>query len=279
MTPGMIENTGQDAESPMQVEHFLLYGEERLPFRLVRRGTARGSIRIAVTPQGEIIVTADAATSLEAVEDVLQQRVRWLLETQERFQAQRAHALPRRFVGEETHFYLGRRHQLRIVDESEGKHVRLLRGRLVVPSRYPWSEEPAVLASRTEEIRRRLEVWYRQRAEEVLPQYFERMLPLVPWADRPPLRLVRMKARWGSCTPQGVVLLNPDLVRAPRHCIEYVILHELCHLREHRHSPFFWQLLAQVCPDWQARRAELDSMAEIWLGKEETGVLSVRGSV
>ena len=172
MTPGMTENTGQDAESPMQVEHFLLYGEERLPFRLVRRGTARGSIRIAVTPQGEILVTADAATSLEAVEDVLQQRVRWLLETRERFQAQRAHALPRRFVGGETHFYLGRRHQLRIVDESEGKHVRLLRGRLVVPSRYPWSEEPAVLASRTEEIRRRLEAWYRQRAEEVLPQYF-----------------------------------------------------------------------------------------------------------
>ena len=177
-------------------------------------------------------------------------------------------------MGGETHFYLGRRHQLRIVDESEGKHVRLLRGRLVVPSRYPWSEEPAVLASRTEEIRRRLEAWYRQRAEEVLPQYFERMLPLVPWADRPPLRLVRMKARWGSCTPQGVVLLNPDLVRAPRHCIEYVILHELCHLREHRHSPFFWQLLAQVCPDWQARRAELDSMAEIWLGKEEMGMLA-----
>ena len=110
--------------------------------------------------------------------------------------------------------------------------------------------------------------------EEVLPQYFEQMLPLVPWADRPPLRLVRMKARWGSCTPQGVVLLNPDLVRAPRHCIEYVILHELCHLREHRHSPFFWQLLAQVCPDWQARRAELDSMAEIWLGKEEMGMLA-----
>ncbi|MDY3880767.1 MAG: YgjP-like metallopeptidase domain-containing protein, partial [Desulfovibrio piger] len=219
----MTENTGQDEESPMQVEHFLLYGEERLSFRLVRRGTARGSIRIAVTPQGEILVTADASTPLEVIEDALQQRVRWLLETRERFQAQRVHALPRRFVGGETHFYLGRRHQLRIVDESEGKHVRLLRGRLVVPSRYPWSEEPAVLASRTEEIRRRLEAWYRQRAEEVLPQYFERMLPLVPWADRPPLRLVRMKARWGSCTPQGVVLLNPDLVRAPRHCIEYVI--------------------------------------------------------
>ncbi len=268
MTPGMVTDMCRDEDAPMQAEHFFLYGEERLSFRLVRRGTVRGNMRISVTPQGEIIVTADASTPLETVENALQHRGRWLLETKAYFRSQQAHALPHRFVGGETHFYLGRRHQLCIVDENGGKHVRLLRGKLVIPSRYPWSEELAVVTSRTEEIRRRLEAWYRQRAEEVLPQYFERMLPLVPWAARPPLRLVRMKARWGSCTPQGVVLLNPDLVRAPRHCIEYVILHELCHLREHRHSPFFWQLLTQVCPDWQARRAELDSKAEIWLGKK-----------
>lgn len=269
MKSDMVTDTGGDESAPMQAKHFFLYGEERLSFRLVRRETIRGSMRIAVTPQGEVIVTADASTPLETIEDALQRRVRWLMETRESFQAQQAYALPHRFVDGETHFYLGRRHQLRIVDESDGKRVRLLRGKLVVPSRYPWSEEPVVLALRTKEIRRRLEVWYRQRAEEILPQYFELMLPLVPWAYRPPLRLVHMKARWGSCTPQGVILLNPYLICAPRHCIEYVLLHELCHLREHRHSPFFWQLLTQVCPDWQTRRSELDSMAEIWLGKEE----------
>lgn len=172
-------------------------------------------------------------------------------------------------MGGETHFYLGRRHQLHIVNAGQGKHARLLRGKLLGPSRYRWSEDPDVQALRAAEVRRRLEDRYRRRAEELLPQYLARQLPFVPWADRPPLRLVRMKARWGSCTPQGVILLNPDLVRTPRHCIDYVILHELCHLRERRYSPFFRHLLTQVCPDWQARRAELDRMAEIWLGQED----------
>lgn len=258
-----------DTAAPMpQEEVSFLYGEERLSCRLVRRATARGNLRIAVTPQGEIFVTADAAMSAETIREALQGRIRRILEIRERFRAQRSHALPQRFVSGETHFYLGRRHQLCIVDESEGKDVRLLRGKLVVPSRYPWSEAPDAQAVRAAEVRRRLESWYRQRAADLLPRYFACLLPRVPWADRPPLRLVRMKARWGSCTPGGVILLNPELIRTPRHCIDYVILHELCHLREHRHSPFFRHLLTQVCPDWQTRRAELDTKAEIWLGKE-----------
>lgn len=245
-----------------------LYGEDRLICHLVRRTAARGGLRISVTPAGEIRVAADASLPLDSILNSLQQRGRWIVETRERFREQRAHALPLRFVGGETHFYLGRRHQLCIVDESEGRHVRLLRGKLVVPSRYPWSEAPDAQTLRAAEVRRRLESWYRQRAADLLPRYFECLLPLVPWADRPPLRLIRMKSRWGSCTPRGVILLNPVLIRTPRHCIDYVILHELCHLRERRHSPFFRHLLTQVCPDWQSRRAELDRMAEIWLGKE-----------
>lgn len=261
--------SGKSAGLPQEEEVSFLYGAERFTCRLVRRAAARGSLRISVTPAGEIRVAADASLPLDSIVESLRQRGRWILETRERFRAQRAHALPLRFVGGETHFYLGRRHQLHIVDEGQGKHVRLLRGKLLVPSRYPWSEAPDVQALRAAEVRRRLDDWYRRRAAELLPQYLARQLPFVPWADRPPLRLVRMKARWGSCTPQGVILLNPDLVRTPRYCIDYVILHELCHLREHRHSPFFRQLLTQVCPDWQARRAELDRMAEIWLGREE----------
>jgi len=72
-----------------------------------------------------------------------------------------------------------------------------------------------------------------------------------------------MKKQWGSCSPQGTILLNPYLIKAPRECIDYVVLHELCHLKEHNHSPRYYRLLSQLMPDWEPVKARLDRMAEL----------------
>jgi hypothetical protein len=71
-----------------------------------------------------------------------------------------------------------------------------------------------------------------------------------------------MKTQWGSCSPKGELLLNPLLVKAPGHCVDYVIFHELCHLKEHNHSQRFYELLGGLLPDWEKRKAELDGLAE-----------------
>lgn len=65
----------------------------------------------------------------------------------------------------------------------------------------------------------------------------------------------------GSCSPNGRLTLNPNLVKAPRECIDYVILHELCHLAEHNHSERFYRLMGQVMPDWEKTKKRLDGMA------------------
>jgi predicted metal-dependent hydrolase len=67
-----------------------------------------------------------------------------------------------------------------------------------------------------------------------------------------------MKTRWGSCGHSGRILLNPRLVQTPLSCIDYVILHELCHLKEHNHSKEYYQLLDQVLPTWRDRRQKLN---------------------
>jgi predicted metal-dependent hydrolase len=76
-----------------------------------------------------------------------------------------------------------------------------------------------------------------------------------------------MPTQWGSCAVGGHLLLNPALVKAPRECIDYVIIHEVCHLREHNHSPELFKLLTLAVPDWQATKLKLDKMAEVLLNE------------
>lgn len=83
----------------------------------------------------------------------------------------------------------------------------------------------------------------------------------------PEWRLVAVQMQWGSCSPKGVILLNPHLVKAPRECVDYVITHELCHLQELNHSPRYYRLLSQLMPDWQPVKAKLDGMAELLLNE------------
>lgn len=80
-------------------------------------------------------------------------------------------------------------------------------------------------------------------------------------------RVMAMKKQWGSCSTKGNLMLNPHLVKAPKECIDYVILHELCHIAEHNHSERFWRLLTQVMPNWKEVKAKLDDMAEMYLNE------------
>jgi predicted metal-dependent hydrolase len=67
-----------------------------------------------------------------------------------------------------------------------------------------------------------------------------------------------MPKRWGSCTAKGEILLNPDLIKTPAVCVEYVVLHELCHLKHLNHSAAFFRMLDAVLPDWRERKQRLE---------------------
>lgn len=236
------------------VRQFITYGEERIGYAVRFFPRSQRRIAIHVMPNGEVHVDAPECTDLMEIKTAVRQRARWIWRQLEAQQKRQCQTLPREYVSGETHFYLGRRHMLKVhLDAGAPAEVRLWRGKL----------EVTVPCWDPEIIRRLLNAWYRERAQDVFARIIfevaERMRVLRAMGA---WRLQAMRTRWGSCSPAGDVLLNPHLVKAPRACIEYVIAHELCHLREHNHSPRFYRLLGAVMPDWESRKIELDNMAE-----------------
>jgi predicted metal-dependent hydrolase len=111
-----------------------------------------------------------------------------------------------------------------------------------------------------------LNLWLRSRAREILLQRLINMSGRLQWVSEvPPVTIRQMKRQWGSCSPRGRIALNVGLVRVPRECIDYVLLHELCHLKAHNHGRAFYRLLDRHLPDWRQIKLRLDGMADLVL--------------
>lgn len=233
------------------------YGGEEVLCAVHENPAVSSRIRIHVYPDGSVEIEAPPGKPQAEIQKAAQKRARWVFDHRQSTMQARKLSLPREYVSGETHFYLGRRHKL-IVRAERGlpSSVRLTRGRLEVTA--PVSDPAA--------IRRRLHQWYSDRAQDYLTRKLAEWSSALPWVGvQPELRLVAMSTQWGSCSPQGAIHLNPALIRAPRHCIDYVVLHELCHLIEHNHSKRFYAMLDRHMPTWQMAKSELDGLAELIL--------------
>jgi predicted metal-dependent hydrolase len=130
------------------------------------------------------------------------------------------------------------------------------------------SEAHALHAARRQRVKILLRDWYRLHAEAYFGRRLVELRQCIPWLEHvPPYRLQTMRKQWGSCSPTGMLLLNPHLIKAPRRCIDYVLTHEICHLVEHNHSPAFYRLLEACMHDWQKVKGQLDDMAELLLNE------------
>ena len=235
----------------------LIYGERRIHCE-VRRSSlrTRPSVAIHVEPDGRVLVDAPLQASLPDIRMAVSRRLTWihrrLLETEQN----RKHLTPREYVSGETMFYLGRRYTLKVLVNQEIQTTRL-RGAYL---------EISVSDRSTEIVRGEVEKWYRSRARTVLPARLSTMSARLKWVKTiPPLSIRAMHRQWGSCSPNGRIALNVGLMKVRTDCIDYVILHELVHLKEHNHGPAFYRTLDRHLPDWRRIKFRLDAMAELAL--------------
>lgn len=238
-------------------KQFVLYGDERLEFTRVIRKRESARVMIQVHPDCMIVVSAPESASNQDVELAVEKRASWISKQLHKFRQQNTFVLPRTYVSGESHFYLGRRYVLKInPDKTSVQGVKLLRGKI----------EVNVKTNSPEKIKALLQDWYKDKAREVFNNRLNALLQNTQWVSaKPHIRIMRMATQWGSCSPQGQLTLNPHLVKASRECIDYVLLHELCHLAEHNHSERFYRLMGQIMPKWREIKTFLDNNANRYI--------------
>jgi predicted metal-dependent hydrolase len=209
----------------------------------VRRSSRRKTLGITVDRSGNLLVDAPAGLPAQRIEAVVRSRLLWVHSKLARKRQLLQEREAARYVPGEGHLYLGRRHRLQLVDGARDEPLRLAQGRfeLVRGARL-----------RGAEFFRR---WYVTRGHEWLTTRVEEFASRVG-VEPKHVEVRDLGFRWGSCS-RGIVYFHWKVMQLPPRLIEYVVAHELVHLRVHHHTPAFWRLLKRLLPDMAERKAAL----------------------
>jgi len=231
--------------------HRVQVGTSTIEYELIY--SKRKTLGIHVYPDTRVIVRAPLNSDFKFIETHVLSRAAWILKHQRQFREKPTLSAPpitRQYINGETFRYLGSTYTLKI-NEERLERVQL-DGTLLVASVRD--------VHNTKRIAALVDRWFRLQAERVFTERLAACFPRVEsWGVKfPPMRIRDMKSRWGSCSSKGNVSLNLRLIHMPVDLIDYVVLHELCHLKELNHSPKFWKLMDRVLPDWRERRKRLN---------------------
>lgn len=216
----------------------------------LRRSARRRSLSIEVHPDLSVVVRAPLRFPQADIEQFIAARALWVAAQLTHFKRQPRMPLVPTYADGATHYYLGLPHRLRL-DPSARHGVEHREDSLIIGGRAARD----ALAARTA-----LDAWYRKRADELFNTILDEchLHPRFQRYPCPALQIRSMRTRWGSLGTRRGMTLNLVLIQAPRECIEFVVMHELCHLRYHGHGKGFYKLLDAVCPDWRERKRLLE---------------------
>lgn len=223
----------------------ILFGTHCIGYEV--KYSIRKTLGIKVCPSGVVIVLAPVDTLRQTIEERLHKRAAWIVRQQNYFKDLGTRSPEKRYVSGESHYYLGRQFMLRVV-EGKTNSVKY-KGRYF-----------EVVCRHRDQVKELMKEWYREHAKIKFAEYAEPIITRFSRFGVEPssLYIQEMANRWGSCTRQGKIILNTELIKAPRPCIEYVITHEMCHLLHADHTKAFWTLLEQEMPDWYRWKEKLE---------------------
>ncbi len=227
--------------------HILNYGSKRIEYKLLF--AARKSLGIKVLPEGTVNVFAPTGSSLHDINEKLKSKSKWILKQQTFFDKYKPGSPKRKFINGETHLYLGRQYKLKIL-KGKLDEIKIYRGMMIITA----------IDTSPQYLENTLNEWYRSKAillfDELLNSSLEKFKKYK--IHKPALYVRQMQKRWGSCTKAGKIILNTELIKASKASIEYVAIHELCHLVHHNHTKEFYTLQNKLSPQWEKWKEKLE---------------------
>lgn len=232
----------------MKGTNFVTYGSGEFRFEIIR--CARKTLGITVNSDTTVVVRAPEKASFNKILSKVQNRARWILKQIDYFESFLPVTPPREYVSGETHLYLGKQYKLKVTS-GDNEAVRLLRGQIIV-----------ITSNRNDSnrVKKLLIKWYKEHTTSYFEKKFNEIITRSGFNvdDKATLEMKRMSKRWGSCTPGGKVIVNPEIIKAPSKCIEYVFIHELCHIKHPHHGKEFYLLQEKMMPDWKRWKDRLE---------------------
>ncbi len=236
----------------------LQHQDQLIPYEIQHKAAVTRRIHLRAAQDGTLLVIVPRRMSKRAIHKTLQERVhkvaQFLVGALDRMQETPCYE----YINGEEHLYLGQSYPLQVLISADRR------------SRVRISDQKIQICTADDSlhmIKNKLIAWYRKQAALHFGDRIESIAKSAAWTGgmAPCIRLRKMKRTWGSCSANGTITLNPRLIKAPEVCIDYVIAHELCHLKQMNHSKAFYALQEELYPAWRAAREHLHTRAHIYL--------------
>jgi predicted metal-dependent hydrolase len=226
------------------------WGMTPIPY-VIRRTGREKTVALTIEGRGKLVVTAPEGVSVDRLNGIVRRKAPWVVKRIRQVSDRPPPPSEREFVSGETVRYLGRQYRLRVVETLDRDNTRIWAGWYEVPV-------PPGLSgvARRREVCRRVAGSLRERADAYLPNHLTEVCRRLR-IERPGMVVREQAKRWGSCDRSGVLRINWRIIQAHLPLIDYVLVHELAHLKNRGHDRKFWDAVGQWLPDYEQRRARL----------------------
>jgi predicted metal-dependent hydrolase len=209
----------------------------------------RRTIGISVLPDASVIVRVPYMTSLKTIERIVKKKAVWITRHRDNYRNNKIVSPKTEYRSGEIHLFRGNESVLKI-EKSAKSYVRFFENAIEVGLN---KTDDAIT------VKKLLYKGYKTKAADIFPEIMNRVLEKHDAHMFKPTGLIirSMKRRWGSCSNKGIITLSTELIKLPDRYTEYVIIHELCHLKHHNHGKRYYDLLSEVLPEWKIIRKEM----------------------
>lgn len=238
------EDNKKNSSKYVVTKEIFKYGSNKIiPFNLVR--SKRRKTSEIIVDENEIVLRVPFDKPLSEIESIIRKKIRWVLEKQRRQKEKQREIVKPTFLPDSTLPHLGRNYILKIIVGSDKDSFEFDNNEFIAKIRTNNNED-----ENAKIVRSLYENWILKQCKVIFEEKikeFSKKIRVYP----PKITIKNLKNRWGSLTKTGIIILNVNLIKVPEKIIDYIIIHELCHLIIQGHSHKFWFLLHKYVPDYE----------------------------